>query len=143
MTPHRLSASSLIILLIAIVGLTLPNLASANVSSGDHSVSSQGQTQSVTSKGLQNGEEARTASQNSGYSAKEPMSVYIITLKDNTTEAQFNAFKQKLIKQGAVIKYEYSIIKGFAVSIKPSQVQALKKDPLVKIIEKDQEVHTL
>ncbi|KAI9625779.1 hypothetical protein KEM48_010732 [Puccinia striiformis f. sp. tritici PST-130] len=42
--------------------------------------------------------------------------------------------------EGAVILYEYAIIKGFAVSIKPSHLKTLQKDPLVVDIEQDQRV---
>ncbi|KAA1107428.1 hypothetical protein PGT21_013691 [Puccinia graminis f. sp. tritici] len=138
---RRLYAPFLVILMIAIVGLILPDLVHTTASYDAHQVSSQAKAQSVAPKG-HNDREARPSPQKPG-NGQEATSVYIITLKDNTTPAQFQAYRQQLIKQGAVIKYEYSIIKGFAVYIKPSQVQSIKKDPLVKNIEKDQEVHTL
>ncbi|KAI9600400.1 hypothetical protein H4Q26_000183 [Puccinia striiformis f. sp. tritici PST-130] len=64
-----------------------------------------------------------------------------VTLKDGTTKEQFQAYKQQLIKQGTDVKFDYELIKGFAISIAPSQVQSFKTDPLIKSIEKDSEVH--
>ncbi|KNZ61465.1 uncharacterized protein VP01_1396g2 [Puccinia sorghi] len=54
---------------------------------------------------------------------------------------QYRAFKKYLISHGVEIKHEYSLIKGYAVSLKPHQLQDLAHDPRIKLIEKDQEVH--
>ncbi|KAA1073838.1 hypothetical protein PGTUg99_006071 [Puccinia graminis f. sp. tritici] len=95
---HRLSAPFLIILMIAIVGLILPDLVHTTASYDAHQVSSQAKAQSVAPKGY-NDREARPSSQKPG-NGQEATSVYIITLKDNTTPAQFQAYRQQLIKQG-------------------------------------------
>ncbi|KAH9446446.1 hypothetical protein MJO29_016084 [Puccinia striiformis f. sp. tritici] len=116
-------------LLLTIVALTLPDPASTSISPGSHSVSSQSQSAHT----------ARSPKAASGTEA--PKSVYIITLKDGTTREQFQAYKQQLIKQGTDVKFDYELIKGFAISIAPSQVQSFKTDPLIKSIEKDSEVH--
>ncbi|KNZ61470.1 hypothetical protein VP01_1396g7 [Puccinia sorghi] len=41
------------------------------------------------------------------------------------------------------IKFEYEVIKGYAVWLNQSQLQAIKKDPRVKTIEEDSTVHTV
>ncbi|POW19956.1 hypothetical protein PSHT_04127 [Puccinia striiformis] len=117
-------------LLLTIVALTLPDLASTSISPGSHSVSSQSQSAHT----------ARSPKAASGTEA--PKSLHqLITLKDGTTKEQFQAYKQQLIKQGTDVKFDYELIKGFAISIAPSQVQSFKTDPLIKSIEKDSEVH--
>ncbi|KAA1124746.1 hypothetical protein PGTUg99_033633 [Puccinia graminis f. sp. tritici] len=56
---------------------------------------------------------------------------------------QYELYKQQLIDQGAQIKHEYFsiILKGYAVSLKPSKLQSFQQDPLVKDVEMDQKVH--
>ncbi|EHS64198.1 hypothetical protein PGT21_015651 [Puccinia graminis f. sp. tritici] len=74
---------------------------------------------------------------------QEPKIDYIITLKQDTTKEQYELYKQQLIDQGAQIKHEYFsiILKGYAVSLKPSKLQSFQQDPLVKDVEMDQKVH--
>ncbi|PLW15563.1 hypothetical protein PCANC_15845 [Puccinia coronata f. sp. avenae] len=140
MANPRLSAPFLVFLLIAILGLVLPDLASATISPGTDPVSDQTQASSLTKR---EPHPSPKGSKQSVPVTNQEKSVYIITLKDGTTDEEFQAYKQYLISRGIEIKYEYNIIKGFAVSTKPSEIQPLENDPLVKSIEKDQEVHTL
>ncbi|KAI7950458.1 hypothetical protein MJO29_009132 [Puccinia striiformis f. sp. tritici] len=73
----------------------------------------------VNPEDLQFGQNYRSVgSQKPSSGTKQRKTVYIITLDATATE-------------GAVILYEYAIIKGFAVSIKPSHLKTLQKDPLV------------
>ncbi|KAA1073839.1 hypothetical protein PGTUg99_006071 [Puccinia graminis f. sp. tritici] len=72
---HRLSAPFLIILMIAIVGLILPDLVHTTASYDAHQVSSQAKAQSVAPKGY-NDREARPSSQKPG-NGQEATSVYI------------------------------------------------------------------
>ncbi|KAH9440287.1 hypothetical protein MJO28_016544 [Puccinia striiformis f. sp. tritici] len=74
---------------------------------------------------------------------QEPKAAYIVTLKKETTKEQFEVYKQQLLDQGADIKHEYYsiILKGFAVSLKPTKLQTFQQDPLVTDIEMDQQVH--
>jgi len=74
---------------------------------------------------------------------QEPKSDFIITLKQDTTKEQFEAYKQQLLDQGSEIRHEYFsiILKGFAVALRPSMLQSFQQDPLVKDIEMDQKVH--
>lgn len=74
---------------------------------------------------------------------QEPKTDFIITLKQDTTKEQFEAYKQQLLDQGSEIRHEYFsiILKGFAVALRPSMLQSFHQDPLVKDIEMDQKVH--
>ncbi|KAH9451358.1 hypothetical protein MJO28_009109 [Puccinia striiformis f. sp. tritici] len=135
MANHMNCNSFFIVLLIAIVALILPDRASTTVSPIAN------QAPSLNPEDLQFGQNYRSVgSQKPSSGTKQRKTVYIITLDATATEAQILAYKQRLRKQGAVILYEYAIIKGFAVSIKPSHLKTLQKDPLVVDIEQDQRV---
>ncbi|WAQ92653.1 hypothetical protein PtA15_17A135 [Puccinia triticina] len=73
----------------------------------------------------------------------EPPADYIITLRQDTTKEQWEQYKLQLVGQGAEIRHEYFslILKGFAVALRPSKLQAFQQDPLVKHVEADQKVH--
>lgn len=66
------------------------------------------------------------------------MTNFIVTLKEGVDPQQF---KSVLNKMGASINHEYSLVKGFAVSL-PSHldISALKKHNDVATVEQDSEV---
>ncbi|WAR63547.1 hypothetical protein PtB15_17B147 [Puccinia triticina] len=72
----------------------------------------------------------------------EPPADYIITLRQDTTKEQWEQYKLQLVGQGAEIRHEYFslILKGFAVALRPSKLQAFQQDPLVKHVDLGQSV---
>ena len=70
------------------------------------------------------------------------MPTYIITCKEDATEEQVKAVKQKAIDQGGKIEHEYNIIKGFSVNFPEGSVSTLESDENVKAVEADQEMRT-
>lgn len=139
MTFLRSSAPFLAFLWIALLGLALSYPAHSAVIPSTDSASSY-QANSVHRR-------VRRAPPPANAEKSEPVtpaseSVYIITLDEKTTPEQYAAFKKYLIDQGIKIKFEYNIIKGFAVYLNQSQLQTIKNDSRVKIIEKDSTVNT-
>ncbi|EHK20264.1 uncharacterized protein TRIVIDRAFT_216375 [Trichoderma virens Gv29-8] len=70
------------------------------------------------------------------------MPSYIVTLKEDATDAQLAAAKQKAKDAGATITHEYSLIKGFAVSYPEGTVVTLAEDPSVHSVEEDKVMTT-
>ncbi|KAL6858480.1 hypothetical protein J3F83DRAFT_750939 [Trichoderma novae-zelandiae] len=70
------------------------------------------------------------------------MPAYIVTLKDDASDSDLAAAKQKATDAGAKITQEYSLIKGFAVEYPEGTVVTLAEDPKVQSVEKDHVVTT-
>ncbi|KAL7810369.1 hypothetical protein V8C26DRAFT_410194 [Trichoderma gracile] len=70
------------------------------------------------------------------------MPSYIVTLKEDASDADLAAAKKKATDAGATITQEYSLIKGFAVEYPEGTVVALDQDPNVQSVEKDHVVTT-
>jgi hypothetical protein len=70
------------------------------------------------------------------------MPSYIITCKDDASDDQVKAVKQKAIDQGGEIGHEYNLIKGFSVTFPEGSVSALESHEHVKAVEADQEMRT-
>ncbi|EGR47869.1 uncharacterized protein TRIREDRAFT_122168 [Trichoderma reesei QM6a] len=70
------------------------------------------------------------------------MPSYIVTLKEDASDADLAAAKKKATDAGAKITQEYSLIKGFAVEYPEGTVVALDQDPNVQSVEKDHVVTT-
>lgn len=65
---------------------------------------------------------------------------YIITLKESCSEADVSAVKSKVSELGGTIKDEFSLIKGFSVSLPESISHTLKGHEHVVNVEEDQEM---
>ncbi|KAM0257500.1 hypothetical protein ACHAQJ_004314 [Trichoderma viride] len=70
------------------------------------------------------------------------MPAYIVTLKDDASDAQIAAAKKKATDAGGKITHEYGLIKGFAVTYPEGTVSTLEDDPTVQAVEADTEVRT-
>ncbi|KAI5954899.1 hypothetical protein KGF54_001460 [Candida jiufengensis] len=67
---------------------------------------------------------------------------YIVTLKDSCSDSTANEIKQKIESAGGKIKDEFSLIKGFSVSLPSDHISTLESHPEVANVEKDGEVKT-
>lgn len=65
---------------------------------------------------------------------------YIITLKESCSEADVTAVKSKVGELGGTIKDEFSLIKGFTVSLPESISDKLKAHEHVVNVEEDKEM---
>ncbi|KAL7933802.1 hypothetical protein V8C35DRAFT_303937 [Trichoderma chlorosporum] len=70
------------------------------------------------------------------------MPSYIVTLKDDASDADLAAAKQKATDAGAKITQEYSLIKGFAVEYPEGTVVTLDAEPSVQSVELDSVITT-
>ncbi|KAL2120406.1 hypothetical protein VTJ04DRAFT_4433 [Mycothermus thermophilus] len=68
------------------------------------------------------------------------MPSYIVTLKDEATDEQIAAAKQKVKDQGGQIGHEYTLIKAFQAIFPEDAIVTLKANEHVKEVELDQEV---
>ncbi|EGV62542.1 hypothetical protein PSN45_000162 [Yamadazyma tenuis] len=67
---------------------------------------------------------------------------YIITLKEQASEADVASVKSKVSELGGTIKNEFSLIKGFTASLPVIHFDSIKKHEHVFNVEEDQEVKT-
>ncbi|EGW35450.1 uncharacterized protein SPAPADRAFT_58684 [Spathaspora passalidarum NRRL Y-27907] len=65
---------------------------------------------------------------------------YIITLKEDVSDVDFNSVKSLIGDLGGEITNEFTLIKGFAAKL-PGEVSALTKDDRILHVEEDKEVH--
>ncbi|RFU78391.1 peptidase inhibitor i9 [Trichoderma arundinaceum] len=70
------------------------------------------------------------------------MPSYIVTLKEDASDADLAAAKKKATDAGATITHEYTLIKGFAVEYPEGTVTTLDSDPNVQSVEADHKVTT-
>ncbi|KKP06546.1 hypothetical protein THAR02_01337 [Trichoderma harzianum] len=70
------------------------------------------------------------------------MPSYIVTLKDDVSDDQLAAAKQKAKDTGGRITHEYTLIKAFAVEYPEGTVHSLAEDPSVQTVEEDKEMRT-
>ncbi|KAG8703436.1 hypothetical protein FRC11_010718 [Ceratobasidium sp. 423] len=57
--------------------------------------------------------------------------------KESATKEDMVNYKHKIQKSSGVVKYEYDIIKGMAVSIPEDFIQSFASDPIVSSMEDD------
>ncbi|KAF8434682.1 peptidase inhibitor I9 [Terfezia claveryi] len=65
---------------------------------------------------------------------------YIITLKEDATDAEVQAVKDQVVASGGKIEHDYPLIKGFSATL--PAIHTLESHPKVLYIEKDQIVRT-
>lgn len=65
---------------------------------------------------------------------------YIVTLKENASDADVDALKNQIKSAGGEITQEYSLIKGFAAKLPEVAASLVEKNPQVLLFEPDQEV---
>ncbi|KAL7949841.1 hypothetical protein V8C42DRAFT_184231 [Trichoderma barbatum] len=70
------------------------------------------------------------------------MPSYIVTLKDDASDEQLAAAKQKARDAGAEITHEYTLIKAFTAKYPEDSVVTLAEDPTVQSVEADQVMRT-
>ncbi|KAL6791389.1 hypothetical protein GGI42DRAFT_182540 [Trichoderma sp. SZMC 28013] len=70
------------------------------------------------------------------------MPSFIVTLKDDVSDEQLAAAKQKAKDAGGKITHEYTLIKAFTVEYPEGTVHSLADDPSVQAVEEDKEMRT-
>ncbi|QYS94002.1 Inhibitor I9 domain-containing protein [Trichoderma simmonsii] len=70
------------------------------------------------------------------------MPSFIVTLKDDVSDDQLAAAKQKAKDAGGKITHEYTLIKAFTVEYPEGTVHSLAEDPSVQTVEEDKEMRT-
>ncbi|KAK3398568.1 hypothetical protein B0T20DRAFT_411505 [Sordaria brevicollis] len=70
------------------------------------------------------------------------MPSYIVSLKDNASDAEIQKTKDDVVKQGGKIGHEYTLIKAFQAIYPDDVVHSLDNHEHVKGVEADQEVKT-
>jgi len=70
------------------------------------------------------------------------MAKYIFTCKEDASDENVADLKQKIKNQGGTIVEEYTIIKGFVVSLPDDAVNTFDSHPSVESVEPDGEIKT-
>ncbi|CEL08861.1 hypothetical protein BJX68DRAFT_229811 [Aspergillus pseudodeflectus] len=70
------------------------------------------------------------------------MPSYIVKCKSSASDEEIQAVKDQAVKNGGTITHEYSLIKGFAVTVPEVSVLSFDGHPHVERVEEDAEVRT-
>ncbi|KAL3467802.1 hypothetical protein BJX64DRAFT_247498 [Aspergillus heterothallicus] len=70
------------------------------------------------------------------------MPSYIVKCKSSASDEEVKAVKDQAIKNGGTITHEYSLVKGFAVTVPEVSTLSLEGHPHVEHVEQDGEVKT-